>query len=124
MKYDFSTKVHECHTPGEWWVCGDEVAVGETKDFIVAYVNPSGPLAFSNANRNLIAAAPNLLEACRAAREIIHSMNVHPDDRDPTLNYCLHVLDNAIYKALGKDRGGAYDAADKTHTGSTQDSAG
>jgi len=63
---------------------------------LVADVNTHCPLSWeSSANAHLIAAAPELLAACRLALELC---NQHPDSSRET----RQVLQNAIEKATGR----------------------
>ncbi len=51
----------------------------------------------NEANARLIAAAPELLEACNAARRFVAADSVM------TISECLQILDMAIAKAEGRD---------------------
>lgn len=92
------------HTPGPWHVAGGVIRDGHDHDVAQIYGmrhwEPGfGPLSVDeqNANANLIAAAPDLLEACR------ETLRVLEDPRSTTaMPHTARMLKAAIAKAEGK----------------------
>lgn len=92
------------HTPGPWTVEYDphsymssdaKILAGEDSD-IIAYVDP----AFGTANANLIAAAPDTLEALKLIRRYAESR-----DNEGLAGYAqgCALADKAIAKAEGRE---------------------
>lgn len=79
------------HTPGPWVArrCGSGWAIdfNEDQEQVVDHV-------YEQADANLIAAAPDLLNACQQAREFLKSIANNTDELD--------ALDAAIAKARGE----------------------
>ena len=87
----------EKHTPGPWRVkdrTENETIVFAGKNFKVAEVEHPHWDDEAKANAALIAAAPELLAACEAARE---SLNGFGTEDKPLLD----MIDNAINRATG-----------------------
>jgi hypothetical protein len=55
-----------------------------------------------DANASLIAAAPELLEACKAARDVIFDGQCAQDEEDPIVWQILDTMDDVIERAEGK----------------------
>ena len=96
------------HTPGPWDTRGfDFIGTAESAYQTIAYCSDHRNKAPRHpdetlANARLIAAAPDLLEACRAARAIISE----PGDYDGLAwDEAEHLLQIAIAKATGKEAG-------------------
>ncbi len=75
--------------------CGEEYSTGDA-----ANVDPQDPLQ-SDANARLIAAAPNLLAACKAASEGTYVDIADADDLTEVDQECWGMLNAAIAKAEG-----------------------
>ena len=104
------------HTPGPWLLAGDDgksdaTAYARTpvnqNPLYIARVYGEGVLASSSpgteerkANARLIAAAPDLLAACKAALSLVESLPYDPTDRQ-TLRINDQIAD-AIAKAEGR----------------------
>lgn len=102
------------HTPGPWFVptpsqdaFGDYVIQsGSNGGYgVIATTNPKG-IEHPEANARLIAAAPDLLAACKAAYEVIHQDALtDPADKSPEYNPMIKLaaqLRNAITQAEGE----------------------
>lgn len=91
------------HTPGPWAISGDEtVTVRDTQDGYVAllgwlkgrHIGPCRSAAEVYANARLIAAAPELLEACEGLLGLA--------ERDGWLHVAVNAARAAIAKAKGE----------------------
>jgi hypothetical protein len=85
------------HTPGPWHcktVPIGRIWIQDSTTYAVAHVAKSRKE--SEANAHLIAAAPELLEACEMARDVI-SGAAQPDEHE-----ALAILDALIAKAKGQ----------------------
>ena len=82
------------HTPGPWYVeMGNDCRlVVDAQECVVAIVKSPDvdPDEWETANAKLIAAAPDLLEACKQAARYIHVCGPKP----------LHVTDTLVHDAL------------------------
>ena len=99
------------HTKGEWKIVNDTMIFGQCvggcqmkeDSFLIAEIRGWGHLQYlggnkgfeiQKANAHVIAAAPDLLKACKAAQIMLLQTNWNGDDR-------LDIVHNAITKAEG-----------------------
>ena len=96
------------HTPGPWLLVeqGDAneyaVLTPDKKEWVIAFrLNPGLPIyAQEKANAKLIAAAPELLQACISAmQDTIMLLNETAEFTPENLESTIEVLSNAIKKA-------------------------
>ena len=96
------------YTKGEWKLdrCSMAEATIETGDMLIQiYFHRMLPLAVCEANARLIAAAPDMYEACKEALEVVcYWLDGEAVQRD-NINYRAIALDlrKAINKAEGKE---------------------
>lgn len=90
-------------TPGPWvnvggWV--DSEKPGDLSSIIcaLASVAARNPEPVNDANANLIAAAPELLESLKCARLVIEKLTTHGSAR----TNCLAMIDAALLKVFGQ----------------------
>lgn len=98
------------HTPGPWVIrdggfepC-EIVAESENRGLPVARVW-STDFFFGKANARLIAAAPDLLTACRFARDVVRDTQERMNGLDPAMNILIGLadkIDALIAKAEGR----------------------
>ena len=93
------------HTPGPWHVCGDmirsTVSNAAMRSVAKVYVSQMHGKPEAAANARLIAAAPDLLAACRAIEPHIASNHPVTDNEHPYLT-AVRQLRAAIDRAEGK----------------------
>ena len=96
------------HTPGPWKVCNFDKSVSCTIDSVngVVVAEPSGPEGSwgsvkeeHEANAHLIAAAPELLEACKTALGSMQRYGIKQGSREEKE---VFVIEQAIAKAEGR----------------------
>ena len=95
------------HTPGPWHILsGGFISNSVLSDWAsdkhyVAQVK--GGNIYNHANAHLIAAAPDLLEACKiAANNLRDEVNGLRDESEEDWDYEIETLEQAINKAEGK----------------------
>lgn len=81
------------HTPGPWEVAGTEIWAGSKRITMGRGAHDEKEAAVRNANARLIAAAPELLQACQRALHWIRPL------ADPDAEF----IREAIAKATGKE---------------------
>ena len=86
-----TTQIQEKHTPGPWKIGGTRISVYTQDGLTIATAKRYDGLA-ANANARLIAAAPELLKACKAALFELSGINNGPECKQ---------LAEAIAKAEG-----------------------
>lgn len=70
------------HTPGPWTIESDGTTVSMGGQCVIVGPAPdSAPIVEQRANAALIAAAPSLLAACKAALSLVESLPYDPTDR-------------------------------------------
>lgn len=94
------------HTPGPWEVVGSRICTvaNDNERITLAKTEPGGAFAMSeqqDANARLIAAAPELLEALKAASEWLNDMGCEHEQPDLRCVVCL--VNVAINKAEGRE---------------------
>ena len=93
---------HTPHTPGPWNYAEDELRPGRFSIYHngpIAYCGDANPSCTGDgeANARLIAAAPALLDACKAALGFIESLPYEPSNSPSTrLQDLLHDLIEAV----------------------------
>ncbi len=101
MQTENTTKAERTqHTPGPWFDNGDGTVSTEKESIATIH----GFLTRHVANAHLIAAAPELLEACKEADELTHYLIGHLTAKDkafiwPKIVACNQKLKAAIVKA-------------------------
>lgn len=104
------SKVNQ-HTPGPWYVHGSIISPTPTgKRFAIAEVFRDS-IETANANARLIAAAPDLLEACKQA---VNALELAHGGRDTLV---LRKLRGTIEKATGENWGSNRSAIKKATQG-------
>lgn len=89
------------HTPGPWTRADRQVVVAEAPWMGIATVSGSETDEQNFVNGNLIAAAPELLEACeRAENELLELLEL--DENSTSVPSVMFVLRAAIAKAKGE----------------------
>jgi hypothetical protein len=71
------------YTPGPWWCNGDPVVATVSGARSIAFTDTKGGGAEDVANARLIAAAPDLLEACVEAESMLESVRSHIAEHFP-----------------------------------------
>ena len=84
------------HTPGPWAICDEQIWSSEINDYVCCIRRFGELTAQDEANARLIAAAPDLLAACKDAREALFNQKQDGLDRH---EFAYAVLDTAIQKA-------------------------
>jgi hypothetical protein len=90
------------HTPGPWetkptLLC-DAVRIFSGDIYLAAVTNSDFTLKQNQANANLIAAAPDLLEALERVQRKFYPANQREQNRD----FTWHIVNKAIAKAKGE----------------------
>ena len=89
------------HTAGPWRYSDGLILAKNTK--IADYSQPYMPFAEEDANARLIAAAPELLEACKAAKQAIaNAISFVNDEAAPTSSTEISTLFAQLYAAIAK----------------------
>lgn len=84
------------HTKGEWTKFNDRIEVqGQFHDTVICRVEN---LREKSANQNLIAAAPDLLDACKSFLELFRESDMRPEDE-------CHEIADMMTKAIDKAEG-------------------
>lgn len=102
------------HTPGPWHF--DDGGDGDLEIWSAAYhptmplcsvgnYGPAGPSSTDNANARVIAAAPELLEACE--RVLKESVRVEYDEDGPACAEMAYEVLEVVRAAIAKAEGGA-----------------
>ena len=102
------------HTPGPWTIGGDLISNQKSREEICKVLSRWRERMFSpdqetaNANARLIAAAPDLLEACKEIKAEISNCIEFINDRTPstdqqTISKLYSKLGKLIDKAEGRD---------------------
>ena len=95
------------HTPGPWCVRHDDMVCSQEGRIIADCestpyaMRPAPPIVEDKANATLIAAAPELLAALKAASEWLNDMGCEHEEPDLTCVVCL--VNAAINKAEGRE---------------------
>lgn len=97
------------HTPGPWYAEGSDIGSAEniTVGVAIAGRTDDGYISHAQvqANANLMAAAPELLEALRLAADAIDLAQAQVDSDNDRYNLCkrLVAVKRALAKAEGRD---------------------
>jgi len=83
-----------------WKIVAPEAYDNKCREIGILYYKPMFEEA--QANASLIAAAPDLLEACKIASSLLPGPQTHNYHKGPTLNDDLNRIKQAIAKAEGK----------------------
>ena len=92
------------HTAGPWTPHATSVAKeGKDYDYTIASVSSILPTDEARAHARLIAAAPELLEACKAAKQAIaNAISFVNDEASPTASTEISALFAQLYAAIAK----------------------
>ena len=95
------------HTAGPWTPHATSVAKeGKDYEYTIASVSSILPNDEARANARLIAAAPELLEACKAAKQAIaNAISFVNDEAAPTSSTEISTLFAQLYAAIAKATG-------------------
>lgn len=95
------------HTPAPWYIDGtvrgtDLIVSNDDYQVAICITHPNPDS--NKANARLIAAAPELLEALRIARNYVEAVYLNTPNPKKARNYsqCLDIIDGAINNATGE----------------------